>query len=146
VYPVVVDETILTESATAYSVPESFDVVVQSVRRALAVDGFHVIAELDLSGYIERMLGIGMLACAALCVCSQGQLEEELVAAGAMPGLLPLHVVISARGSHTEIHILGLLPEEALPPRTYAPVTAIQTRLSRTLDRIAMRHPAFSLA
>jgi len=142
----VAEETILTDSATTYFVPESFDVALQSVRRALADDGLDVIAELDLSRSIEHMLGVDNPPCTVLCVWCPSQLEEKVLAAGPLPGLLPFHVVISARGSHTEIYILSPLPGDALPPRIQAPVRAIQARLSRTLDRIAMRQPGFSLA
>jgi uncharacterized protein (DUF302 family) len=136
---VVTEETILTDIAIAYTVPRSFDETLQSVRRALVDGGLEVIADLDLSSYVDRALGVDMPACIVLCVWSRGQLEEELLTEATLPGMLPFHVVISARGNHTTIHIPGSLPRGVLSPLVQAPVTAIQACLARTLDRIAMR-------
>lgn len=131
-----------TEGAVTYFVPDCFRVALSFVRRALANDGFDVTQELDLSRSIELMLGVVTAPCTVLCVWRPAEFEDK----ASMTALLPLHVVVSAQGGHTEIHIPGSLSCEGLPSSVLAPVTATQSHLARTLDRIAMRRPAFSLA
>lgn len=136
----------LTDGAITYFMQQPFEAGLRSIRLALAESGVDVIEELNLSRSIERMLGIVTPACTVLCVWTLRQLEEMTLEKEPMPGLLPLHVVVSARGNQTDIHVMGLLPcNGAVPANTIAPVVAMQTYLARTLDRIAMRQSAFSL-
>ena len=140
------DSIMQTDGATTYLMQQPFEAGLRSVRRALAESGLDVVEELNLSRSIERMLGIVTPACTVLCVWSFRQLEEMILDQELMPGLLPLHVVVSARGNQTDIHVMGLLPcDGTLPSSTLAPVIAMQTYVARTLDKIAMRQSAFSL-
>src|SRR5204863_2819079 len=106
-----------TDAATTYFSPQPFDTALRSVRRALAENGLDVIQELNLSRSLERTLGVATPACTVLCVWSFRQLEDMMLDQAPMPGLLPLHVVISPRGSQTDIHILGSLPQDGTLPQ-----------------------------
>src|SRR5579864_35164 len=97
-------------AATTYSIPESFEAALKLIRAALYRAGLSVPGELDISGRIQRSLGIGMAPCRILYVCSKQSSLEVTNVCPAVGIFLPLHLVVSARGEQTEIHVLASLP------------------------------------
>jgi hypothetical protein len=55
--------------------------------------------------------------------------------------VVPLHIVVSARGAVTEIHILRALPRPDAPldPWTRGALARLQSAISETIGRIGMR-------
>jgi uncharacterized protein (DUF302 family) len=124
-------------AATTYSIPEPFEAALKLIRAALARAGLSVVGELDISGRIQRSLGIGMAQRRVLYVCSK---QSSLGAVNVCPGVgifLPLHLVVSARGEQTEIHLLASLPSNGCDPLVSA-VNGLQDEVSRAMEKIAM--------
>ena len=125
-------------AATTYSIPEPFDAALKLIRAALARAGLSVLGELDISGRIQRSLGIGMAQRRVLYVCSK---QSSLEAINVCPGVgifLPLHLVVSARGEQTEIHLLASLPSNSGDPLVSA-ANGLQDGVSRAIEKIAMQ-------
>ena len=119
------------ESATTtYYLPESFDDAVRAVRRVLSEAGLKVSNELDMAGRLQRRLQVHTQACKVLFV-SPG-------VAGAA-ALTPLHVVVSERGDHSEIHILRVHPPADGDEGSLAELGVLRARIADAIERIAMR-------
>ena len=128
-------------AATTYSIPESFEAALKLIRAALARAGLSVIGELDISGRIQRSLGIGMAQCKVLYVCSKQSILEAINVCPAVGIFLPLHIVVSARGEQTEIHLLAsLLADNDNPsPAVATPLNRFRDEISRAIEKVAMR-------
>jgi uncharacterized protein (DUF302 family) len=99
------------ESATiTYLVSEPFELAVQSLRKALADGNLKPAGELDMSSRIRERLLIDAAPCRVLFIAATPAAFEEFGADPAAAALTPLHIVVSARGSQTEIHLLRALP------------------------------------
>ena len=125
-------------AATTYSIPESFEEALKLIRAVLARAGLSVVGELDISGRIQRSLGIGMAQCRVLYVCSRQSILEAISVCPAVGIFLPLHLVVSARGEQTEIHVLASLPSNGCDPLASA-VNGVQDEVSRAIEKIAMQ-------
>jgi uncharacterized protein (DUF302 family) len=124
-------------AATTYSIPEPFEAALKLIRAALGRAGLSVLGELDISGRIQRCLGIGMAQRRVLYVCSK---QSSLEAINTWPGVgifLPLRLVISARDEQTEIHLLASLPSNGGDPLVSA-VNGLQDEVSWAIEKIAM--------
>lgn len=107
------------ESATTtYSIPVPFDHAVQSLRTALGEAGLKITGQLDVSARLQCRLLVNTPPCLVLF-------------AGPPATLTPLHIVVSARGLRTEIHLLKIPPTGEMG--------LFRARLSRALEKIAMR-------
>jgi uncharacterized protein (DUF302 family) len=124
-------------AATTYSIPESFEAALKLIRAALALAGLSVPAELDISGRIQRSLGIGMAQCKVLYVGANQSILEAINVCPAVGIFLPLHIVVSARGEQTEIHFMASLPSNSGDPLV-SPVNGLQDEVSRAIEKIAM--------
>ena len=124
-------------AATTYSIPESFEAALKLIRAALARAGLSVPAELDISGRIQRSLGIGMARCKVLYVGANQSILEAINVCPAVGIFLPLHIVVSARGEQTEIHFMASLPSNSGDPLV-SPVNGLQDEVSRAIEKIAM--------
>jgi len=119
------------ESATTtYYLPESFDGAVRAVRRVLAEAGLKVSNELDMAGRLQRRLQIHTQACKVLFV-TPGSVSAAV--------LTPLHVVVSERGDHSEIHILRVHPAPDGEEGSLAELGMLRARIADAIERIAMR-------
>ena len=126
------------QPATAtYHVPLPFESAVKTLRRALAEAGLKVTMELNVSDRIRRRLLVGMSPCLILFASST---DLELETTGE---LAPLHVVISAHGEHSEIHILRVIRSEeaAQPAPGVELLKRLQSKIAQTIGTIAMRAP-----
>ena len=125
-------------AATTYSIPEPVEEALKLIRGALGRAGLSVLGELDISGRIQRSLGIGMAQCKVLYVCSQQTILEAINVRPAVGIFLPLHLVVSAHSEQTEIHILASLPSNSGDPLVSA-VNGLQDEVSRAIEKIAMQ-------
>lgn len=131
-----------TELATAtYLVSEPFEPAVRALRKVLADANLKLSGELDMSGHIWERLLIGSAPCRVLFVAATPAEFEELGAGPSAAALTPLHVVVSARGSQTEIHLLRALPAQDGRPdgSTMEVFRQLQSRIAQAVERIAMR-------
>ena len=130
------------ESATrTYLLAQPFDEAVALLRGALADASLKVTGELNIAGRIRRSLRIGTTPCVVLFAGPDTAGGEAAEADSREAVLTPLHVVASAKGRCTEVHILRVLPREDGPfsPVAMAAICGLQCRLSAALGRIAMR-------
>ena len=124
------------ESATTtYYIPESFDGAVRAVRRVLAEAGLTVSNELDMAGRLQRRLQVQTQPCKVLFVSPGAKRWKELGAAA----LTPLHVVISERGDHSEIHILRGPGAADVAEGSLAELGKLRAQIADAIERIAMR-------
>jgi uncharacterized protein (DUF302 family) len=130
------------ELATAtYSVSEPFELAVKSLRKVLADANLKLAGELDMSSRIRQTLLIDTAPCRVLFVAATPASLGELGADPCAAALTPLHIVVSARGSQTEIHLLRALPAHniSLDQPTMEVFRRLQARIAQAVERIAMR-------
>jgi len=127
-------------ATTTYSVSEPFDQAVRSLRKALADGKLKLAGELDMSSRIRQKLLIGIAPCRVLFVTAELP-AEPLDCCPSTAALTPFHLVVSARGSQTEIHFLRALPNQN-GPMDQPMMTAfrhLQARITQAVERIGMR-------
>src|ERR1035438_6313835 len=95
-----------------YLVSEPFDLAVKSLRRVLADANLKPVGELDTATRLRKRLLISIAPCRVLFVTASPAAFEESGADPRAAALTPLHIVVSARGSQTEIHLLRALPAQ----------------------------------
>src|SRR5690349_13266284 len=102
------------ESSTiTYVVREPFQQALRSLRAVLADQGMRIGGELNISDRIRQALLIGTAPCVLVLVWPAGALGQILRSDSVATATVPLHVVVSGRGSRSEVHILRSLPTEA---------------------------------
>jgi len=128
-------------ATTTYLVSEPFELAVKSLRKVLADANLKLAGELDMSSRIRERLLVGTVPCRVLLVAATPSAFEELGADPRAAALTPLHIVVSARGSQTEIHLLRALPAQNGPPDapTMEAFRHLQTRIAQAVERIGMR-------
>ena len=121
------------ESATTtYYMPEHVEEAVRLVRRVLVEAGLKITGELDMAGRLRRRLQVDTPACKVLFVAAGAAGKERGVTA------MPLHVVVSERGEHSEIHIMRVpatVDAQAAAPE----LGQFRVRIAQAIERIAMR-------
>lgn len=120
-------------ATTTYLIAEPFPEALKLVRHAFVAQGLKVSKEVNISSRILQSLLIGTEPCVVLLV--------SLAPDCCTGGLAPMHVVVSSRGSQSEVHILGLLaPDAALldPPATDA-LNRLQAGILQAVEKIGMR-------
>jgi uncharacterized protein (DUF302 family) len=124
-----------------YRLPEPFERAAKLLREALARDELRTPIEMDVSGRISRELGIGLAPCRLLGVDCPLILLEAITLSGSAAVLLPTHVLVYGRGPQTIVHVLRPASPTApdISAETANPAIKLQTRISRVLERIAMR-------
>ena len=129
------------ENATStYLIAEPFDRAVNLVRRVLAAANLKIVAELDMSGRIQRGLLIRTVPCTVL-FASAPTSPASFAADPQEAALTPLHIVVSAHGSQSEVHVLRVLPRDngTLDSRTIAASSLLQTAIAQAIATIGMR-------
>lgn len=129
-------------ATTTYLVSEPFEVAVRSLRKVLADGNLKLAGELDMSGRIRQSLLIGTAPCLVLFVAaSPGAFEEFGADPRVAAALTPLHIVVSARGSQTAIHVLRVLPAShiSLDRQSMEALRNLQTQIAQAVERIGMR-------
>jgi uncharacterized protein (DUF302 family) len=129
-------------ATTTYAIAEPFDEAVRSLRRVLAEAGLKITGELDLSGRLRRRLLVDTPPCLVLFA---GPPTPVLNRPSGHPGaaaLTPLHIVVSARGSQAEIHVLRIIPrpyDDMCDASAMAVLERFRARLSQAIEKIGMR-------
>jgi uncharacterized protein (DUF302 family) len=124
-----------------YSLREPFERAVESVCKSLAARGLRITGQLDVSTGVQRTLGIGLPPCRIVFVLPD---PDSLPDAGIHPWagvFLPLHVVLSANGAHTEILVQNKVqtaPDASAFP-VMRPVAETQVRIAEAMEAIAVR-------
>jgi uncharacterized protein (DUF302 family) len=137
-------------AVTTYLISEPFDKAYKSVRQALAQAGLSIVGGLDVSERMRRELRLGFSPCRILVVDSPYLLLEATALDRSGAALLPIHVVVSARGdSQTLVHWMDVSAIEPakLPAGLAAPLSKLHSLLSRAIEQIALRqefYPAVS--
>ncbi|MCX6629992.1 MAG: hypothetical protein NTW28_20435 [Candidatus Solibacter sp.] len=130
------------ESATTtYSIPEPFEEAVRQLRRVLAEGGLKITGELDLSGRLQRRLLVDTPPCLVLFASPSAPLLHGPSAHPGAAALMPLHIVVSARGAQTEIHVLKIPPphEGVYDVSAMAVLGRFRAQLSQAIEKIGMR-------
>jgi len=118
-------------ATTTYWVAGSFEETIHVLREALAVENLQLAGELDVAQRLREKLLIGTAPCRVLFVTAKASGDARAAA------LLPLHIVISAAGSQTEIHMMRRLPaQDGLSAMV---LRQLQTRVARAIEKIGMR-------
>ena len=128
-------------ATTTYSIPEPFDEAVSSLRRALAEAGLKITGELDLSGRLQRRLLVGTPPCLVLFAGPAAPLFSGPSGHPGAAALTPLHIVVSAHGTQTEIHVMRIPPPDDGPPdaSAMAVLGRFRAQLSQAIEKIGMR-------
>lgn len=124
-----------------YLLREPFDRAVESVCKSLVNRGLRVAGQLNVSRRVELSLGIVLEPCKIVFVLPDPSVlgAPDIHPSAAI--FLPLHIVISGNGAHTEIQVQNRLRPgaEAGLPALVAPVMETQAQISEAIEAIAMR-------
>ena len=126
-------------ATTTFSIAEPFQEAVRSVREVLAAANLSITGELDLSSRIRRRLLIRTKPCLILFVSPSGPALQALSGDPHAAVQIPVHIVVSACGSGTEIHVLRVLPREGDPGDRLSALREVLAEISRAMEKIAMR-------
>lgn len=127
-------------AVTTYRISEPFDRALRAVREALIRAELSIVSEVDVSARVKRELNMGFVPCRILLVDSPYLLLEAATLDRAAAVLMPLHVVLSARGPETLVYWICPTAIEGvrLPMAATPPLLKLQTTLTRAIERIAM--------
>jgi uncharacterized protein (DUF302 family) len=132
---------------TTYLIPEPFDRALKAVREALARNNLSICTELDISARVKRELNMGFIPCRILLADSPYLLLEAAALDSSAAVLFPLHVVVSGRGPQTLVHWINAAAIEGvrLPIGAAVPLAKLQSLVTHSLDRIAMRQDIYGV-
>lgn len=127
-----------------FSVPEPHQTTVRLVRKALAQQGLHVSAELDVTTLIKQELGAVLAPCVVLYVDEPALLLEAAVFHRGAALLIPQAVVVSGNHHSTEVLVRGLeaLVDGGLPASVREPLLNLHARIVQAMETIAEREGA----
>jgi uncharacterized protein (DUF302 family) len=127
-------------AVTTYRISEPFDRALRAVREALTRADLSVVSEVDVSARVKRELNMGFVPCRILLVDSPCLLLEAAALDRAAAALMPLHLVISARGPETLVCWMSPTAIEGvrLPMAAAQPLLKLQAMLTRVMEQIAM--------
>ena len=128
-------------AAIKYLLSEPFEKTLKILRKALLDGELQIATEFDVSSRISRQLGVVLPPCRILYVDCPFLLLEAIARDGSAIVLLPLHVVVASRGSETAVYVPRSVGSNGIGFAFDAvdPVNKLQTRVSRILEKIAMR-------
>jgi uncharacterized protein (DUF302 family) len=128
-------------SVIAYQIATPFKKALPAVREAFHASELSISGEMDLSARIRRQLGLGLGDCRILLVDSPYLLVEALALDRSAAALFPLHVVVSARGSVTDVQWIDIAQfrQGSLPPAAEGPLAKLQAELERVLDTVGRK-------
>lgn len=132
----------LEENATnTYLMNEGFASAVKRLRKALRASNVIITGELDLAARIWKALRITVPPCVILFASSSTWTAEDMSLDLTSAAKWPLHLVISARESKTEVHFLRIppAPEEPSQRAGWAALAAMQAAISLVVETIGMR-------
>lgn len=123
-----------------YLMDEPFEPALKRMREAL--ESFHLViaGELDLMTRIRKALLIGIPPCVVLFASLPALTVEDFRADLTRTILTPLHIVVSARGAQTEVHLLRSLPApEGSQHPGLTTLARVQAAILNAVESIGMR-------
>src|SRR5205823_4611129 len=107
-----------------------------------------IVTEVDVSARVKRELNLGFVPCRILLVDSPCLLLEAATLDRAAAALLPLHLVLTARGPETLLYWMNpaAITGVRLPMAAEPPLLKLQSLLSRAMERIAMPRNIYQMA
>jgi uncharacterized protein (DUF302 family) len=126
---------------TAFIIDDPFDSALARIRRTLSTGQLSIAGEIDAAHRVKRTLDIYVPACRILLVDNPTFMLEATAIDRTAGIFMPLHLVVSAAGSRTLVHMLNLdhIRHGDLPIGVRAPVVELQRQLARALATIAQR-------
>jgi uncharacterized protein (DUF302 family) len=121
----------MAASTSTYRIPEPFTTATRSVRDAIQEEGLRKVSELDVADRSKHDFGISLPACRILFAECPTALLKALALDRSAVVWLPMHVVVSAQGPQTAVHI----PRPSMEPMD-SPVRFVQDMIVRALQRI----------
>ncbi|MDM2645374.1 DUF302 domain-containing protein [Mycobacteroides abscessus] len=109
------------------------DEAVERVRKALQIEGFGVITEIDMAAVLKAKLGVDMERYLILGACNPALAREALDADRHIGLLLPCNVVVRDHPADA-----GVVIVEALNPDVMVEVTGVQA-LKSVADQVAIK-------
>ena len=131
----------ICDSATArYLIAQPFDQAVKLVRQSLSRARVTISREANLSAWIHKRLLISTPPCLVLFASSSSPVIEIGDTEPLEAALIPLHVIVSAQGSQTEIHVLRALPcADRLEGAGTDKFVLLQKAVSQAIEQIGIR-------
>lgn len=132
--------TIATPDATvAFVMNTGFDAALARIRRALQGVGLSIAAEIDSARRVKRALQVRIAPCRVLLVDNPLFMLQAATIHRASAVLIPLHVVVSAAGGSTVVHLLNLayIQSNELPVGLRSPLVELRRELFRVLSGVA---------
>ena len=134
-------QTMPEENATStYVIAEPFDEAVKLVRKVLAGAHLRITGEMNMSERLQRALLVQPAPCLVLFASPAVGPEGEAVSPHDA-AVAPLHVVLAARGSETEVHLLRVLPRHhgKADLERIAASGRLQAAIAQAIESIGMR-------
>lgn len=131
--------TIAEAKAAAFVLNCRFDTALARVRQAIRGAGLSIAAEIDSAQRVKRALHVRVSPCRVLLVDNPFFMLQAASIDRASGVLIPLHVVVSAAGSRTIVHLLNLasIQQNELPIGVRAPLIDLRNELFRVLSGLA---------
>ena len=132
-------------AVTTYLISEPFERALKAIREVLARNDLSVCTELDVSARVKREVNMGFTPCRILLVDSTCLLVEAATLDCSAAVLFPLHLVVSGRGAQTQVHWInaGAIEGARLPTGAAVPLAKLQSLVTQSLERIAMRQDIY---
>ncbi|MCI0622322.1 MAG: DUF302 domain-containing protein [Acidobacteria bacterium] len=130
-----------TQATATLVVPEPFDKALKLIRQALTSAEIGIAMELDVSGRIQRDLGVELAPCRILSVDNPFVLLEAMALDGTAAVFLPLHVAVSGDGKQTRVHMLSQSGVRSCgsPLGAKGAMSKLQAGLAQALEKISVR-------
>lgn len=138
-------ETVMTyvPSLVTFHIQESLPSAVRLVRDALAQQGLHVPAELDVATHIRRELGASLAPNVVLYVDDPALLLEASVFHQGAALLIPQPIVLASAQGRTDLLLRSArMVAEGVPAGVRDPLLALHARILRAIESVAEREPA----
>lgn len=126
-------------ATVTYSLSEPLDKAVEIICKSMVSRGLELRGQLDVSGYLERVLGISLPACRVVFVMPNC---EKLSAQNIHPWaaiFLPQHVVISENAAHTTIYVQNRIHSTKPADGLLKPIIETQAQILEALEAVATR-------
>ncbi len=120
------------------NIPEQFDAVLPRVREALKVEGFGVLAEIDVQAAMKEKLGVEHGKYVILGACNPPLAHKALSAEPDLGVLLPCNVVVYESDAGTRVVAVnaGAMLGVVGNPMLDEIAGEVQTRLTRVLESV----------
>ncbi|MBI3696175.1 MAG: DUF302 domain-containing protein [Acidobacteria bacterium] len=130
---------------STYVVQEPYQRALKLIRTALRDEGLRVSLETDISGTIRQELGVDLTPCKVLHVCCPLLLLQAVVMDTSAAAFLPFHLVVSADGSQTLVHLIdpAATYENDLPGGIKIPLGRLLARIRQCLEKIGAREAVY---